>query len=150
MGHIATTTDSWTADNTKGSFLGVTAHWIEIKDDTWKMRSSVIGFKALSGSHSGDNLGRQFVGILKRAGIVTPNGHKVRSLFFLNHRRLFFFSAQHYHGRQCECKRRALPNSRTPSQQDTGGKRVVSRSKSTRVSVLSLVLFVLSDLISDV
>ena len=51
------TQDRWSADTIKMSFLGMTAHWIEVKEGKWEMRAGVIGFKALSGAHSGDNLG---------------------------------------------------------------------------------------------
>jgi hypothetical protein len=37
-------------------FLGMTAHWIEVKEKKWKIRAEVIGFKAISGTHSGENL----------------------------------------------------------------------------------------------
>ena len=30
-------------DTTKAAFLGVTAHWIEVKRESWVMRSEVIG-----------------------------------------------------------------------------------------------------------
>ena len=42
---------------TKVAFLGVTAHWIEIEADKWKLQAEVIGFQSLSGDHSGENLG---------------------------------------------------------------------------------------------
>ena len=76
-------TDSWTADNLKASFLGITAHWIEVKDDRWKLHSAVIVFKGLSGAHTGKNLGIQFTRALKWVGILTANGHKVRSYSIL-------------------------------------------------------------------
>jgi len=61
------TADGWTADNTKASFLGVTAHWIDVKEGKWSLRSEVIGFKGVSGEHSGGaNLGR---GLCDRVGI---------------------------------------------------------------------------------
>jgi hypothetical protein len=78
-GKVSTTCDGWTADNTKGSFLGMTAHWIEVKDETWKLRSEVVGFQPISGKHSGDNLGRYFVGLCDRVGIMSKNESKVRS-----------------------------------------------------------------------
>ncbi|KAM6489939.1 hypothetical protein JOM56_014518, partial [Amanita muscaria] len=68
-GKVSTTFDTWTADNTKGSFLGMTAHWIKVtkKEDPkvpamewkeeWKLRSEVIVFRGIVGDHSGDNLG---------------------------------------------------------------------------------------------
>jgi hypothetical protein len=61
-------------------FLGMTAHWIEVKDSKWKMRAEVIGFKALSGTHSGENLGRYAVGLLDRVGIMDDKTSKVSCL----------------------------------------------------------------------
>ena len=58
--------DMWTVDTMKAAFLGVTAHWIEVKqgrEETWTMRSEVIGFQTVSGDHSGKNLGHYFVGV---------------------------------------------------------------------------------------
>ena len=57
-------------------FQGVTAHWIEVKGGKWKMRAAVIGFKALSGAHNGENLGRYTVGLLDRVGIMDKKGSK--------------------------------------------------------------------------
>lgn len=54
----------------------MTAHWIEVKNGKWKMRAAVIGFKALSGTHDGDNLGRYVVGLLDRVGIMDKKGTK--------------------------------------------------------------------------
>ena len=58
-------------------FQGVTAHWIEVKEGKWKMRNAVIGFKALSGAHDGENLGRYTVGLLERVGIMDKKRSKV-------------------------------------------------------------------------
>ena len=63
------------------AFQGMTAHWIEVKEGKWKMRAAVIGFKALSGAHSGENLGRYAVGLLDRVGIMDKKSSKVRQLF---------------------------------------------------------------------
>jgi hypothetical protein len=41
---ILSTADGWTTDNMKGVFLGMTAHWIEVKDNKWKLCSEVVGF----------------------------------------------------------------------------------------------------------
>jgi hypothetical protein len=47
----------------------MTAHWIEVsKEGKWKMKAVVIGFKALSGGHNRENLGRYSVGLLDRVG----------------------------------------------------------------------------------
>jgi hypothetical protein len=54
----------------------MTAHWIEVKDQKWKMRAEVIAFKALSGAHSGENLGRYAVGLLDRVGIMDQKRSK--------------------------------------------------------------------------
>jgi hypothetical protein len=61
-------------------FLGVTAHWIEGKEGKWKMRASVVGFRALSGAHDGKNLGRYLVGVLDRVGILSKTASKVRNI----------------------------------------------------------------------
>ena len=37
----------------------------------------MIGFKGLSGEHSGGNLGRYFIGLCERVGIITQTGSKV-------------------------------------------------------------------------
>jgi hypothetical protein len=36
-GKVSMTADGWSADNTKASFLGVTAHWIEVKGEKWML-----------------------------------------------------------------------------------------------------------------
>jgi hypothetical protein len=61
-------------------FLGMTAHWIQVLDKKWKLRAEVIGFKALSGAHSGENLGRYAVGLLDRVGIMDQKQSKVMCL----------------------------------------------------------------------
>ena len=68
--------DGWLADMTKMGFLGMTAHWIEVKDNKWKLRAEVVGFKALSGAHSEENLGRYAVGLMDRVGIMDKNQSK--------------------------------------------------------------------------
>jgi hypothetical protein len=77
-GKVSMTSDGWTADNTKGSYLGLTAHWIEVKEGAWKLRSEVVGFQPISGDHSGGNLGRYFVALCDRVGIMSGNESKVR------------------------------------------------------------------------
>ena len=54
----------------------MTAHWIEVKEKIWKMRAEVIGFKVLSGTHSGENLGHYTVGLLDRVGIISQKQSK--------------------------------------------------------------------------
>ena len=67
--------------------MGVTAHWIEVDNGQWKLRSEVVGFKGLSGNHSGANLGRYLIGLYERVGIITKSGSKVNlccSYLFIN------------------------------------------------------------------
>jgi hypothetical protein len=75
-GKISITQDGWSADTTKMGFQGMTAHWIEVKVGKWTMRAELIGFRVLSGTHSGENLGRYSVGLLDRVGIMDKNGSK--------------------------------------------------------------------------
>ena len=75
-GKVLVTADGWSADTTKAGFLGMTAHWIEVKDEKWKMRAEVIAFKAVSGAHSGENLGRYTMGLLNCVGIMDKKRSK--------------------------------------------------------------------------
>ena len=70
----------WSVDTTKTAFLGVTAHWIEVKlepKEIWTMHLEIIGFQMVSGDHSGKNLGRNFVGVCDRIGITNKDRSKV-------------------------------------------------------------------------
>ena len=51
------TADVWTAESMKVGFLGVMVHWIGVKDKIWTLKSAVIGLRAISGTHAGDNMG---------------------------------------------------------------------------------------------
>ena len=61
----------------------MTAHWIEVKEERWKLRAEVIGFRGLSGAHSRENLRRYAVGLLDRVGIMDKDQSKVRTLLIL-------------------------------------------------------------------
>ena len=74
--------DGWSADNTKMGFLGMTAHWIQVQQGKWKLKARVIEFKALSGAHSGENLGRYAVGLLDHVGIMDKTGLKASRLVY--------------------------------------------------------------------
>jgi hypothetical protein len=81
-------------------FLGMTAHWIEVKGNEWKLRTEVIGFKALSGAHTGENLGRYAVGLLDRVGIMDQERSKVRHVLTscsINLTPIFNFSSIRQH-----------------------------------------------------
>jgi len=79
-GKIATTSDGWMADNTKGAFPGMTTHWIKVKDDKWKLRVEVVGFQPILGEHSGENLGKYFVGLCDHIGIMNKGSSKVHPI----------------------------------------------------------------------
>lgn len=76
---VSTTADTWTADNTKQGYLGLTAHWIDVDQacGKWALRGEVVGFRLIHGDHSGRNLGRYFVGLCDRAGIMSRSHSKV-------------------------------------------------------------------------
>ncbi len=59
--------------------MGVTAHWIEVNAESskWELTSEVIAFRAVLGAHDGSNLGRYFIGLCERAGIITKTECKV-------------------------------------------------------------------------
>jgi hypothetical protein len=55
----------------------MTAHWIDVKNEKWKLRAEVVGFRPVAGEHSGENLGRHFVGLCERVGILDKDQSKV-------------------------------------------------------------------------
>ena len=76
-GCVSCMADCWTADNTRGLFLGVTTHWIEVNGKKWEMKAHMIGFRAISGAHTGWNLGCYLVGTWDCVGICSKEGSKV-------------------------------------------------------------------------
>jgi hypothetical protein len=59
------TFDSWTS-KTLVAYLAVTAHWI---DGEWDLRSELLAFLELEGSHSGENLAQELYSVLSEVGI---------------------------------------------------------------------------------
>ena len=78
-GQVSTTTDLWSIDQTKLSFMGITAHWIKVNNESgkWELMSEVIAFCTVFGPHDGSNLSRYFIGLCERAGIITKTESKV-------------------------------------------------------------------------
>ena len=74
------TADCWSVGTTKAGFLGATGHWVDVKDRKWMLRSEVVGFRGISGDHSGGNLGRYFLGMCERIGIIDKGISKVRHI----------------------------------------------------------------------
>ncbi|KAG6855431.1 hypothetical protein H0H87_002998 [Tephrocybe sp. NHM501043] len=80
-GKICAMADGWSADTTKAPFLGMTIHFVEVdKTGSWKLAAEVVGFKLLSGAHSGDNLGQYFVGLCERVRIIGPRYSKLGTM----------------------------------------------------------------------
>jgi len=82
MGKISFTMDAWTDFNMK-SYMAVTAHWLqkaslqpsESLQPKLTLRSDLIGFIHIPGSHSGVRLAEIFVHVLDR--IKLGNSKKV-------------------------------------------------------------------------
>lgn len=78
------------------------AHWIEVKEGMWKLRSEVVGFKPISGDHSGWNLGCYIVGLCECVRICTQDVSKViyYSLFNKIYLLFIFYLAWHNYTQQ--------------------------------------------------
>jgi len=76
-GKVSITFDGWLVDTMKAVFQGMTAHWIEVKKEKWKMQAAVIGFNALSGNYDGENLRKYTVELFDCVKIVHKHGTKV-------------------------------------------------------------------------
>jgi len=74
---ISFTMDLWSDHNLR-VFMGVTAHWIELTkiqtstgiDYTLKLRSDLVGFYNVPGSHTSDHLAAAFLHVLDRIEIT--------------------------------------------------------------------------------
>jgi hypothetical protein len=78
MGKISFTMDMWTDDYNKKAYMAVTAHWLEkITLQTSRrlhskicMRTDLIGFLHVPGSHTGEHLAKAFLVIIGRFKIA--------------------------------------------------------------------------------
>jgi hypothetical protein len=79
-GKISFTADIW-SNQSRHSFLAVTAHWVERDEPTrhLKLRAALIAFHRLRGSHTGQRLARIALNILDRVGVTD----KVCGLYFI-------------------------------------------------------------------
>ena len=75
-------TDAWSTANLT-SFLGVTAHYIVRKEGSEHLvlRSGLLAFRHIQGSHTGENLAGILFGIIREMGIVNHISH-----IFLTHK----------------------------------------------------------------
>lgn len=78
MGKISFTMDVWTDLDMKG-YMAVTAHWLQKASlqhsENLTLRSDLIGFVHIPGSHTGEHLAEVFLFILDR--IKLGNSKKV-------------------------------------------------------------------------
>lgn len=89
IGLIATCGDMWSAPHNKMPYFGAMAAYILIelrkkKRPTWRLKTTILGFRSVEGAHDGDNLGRYFFGMCRRVGIINVEKKvsKVRILQF--------------------------------------------------------------------
>lgn len=64
-GRISFTFDGWTS-STMTAYLAVTVHWITTN---WILRSELLSFSELEGSHSGENQAELLYRLVKKTGI---------------------------------------------------------------------------------
>jgi hypothetical protein len=72
MGKISFTTDVWTDLDMKG-YMAVTAHWLQkasLQQSNLTLRSDLIGFVHVPGSHTGERLAEVFLFILDRIKLI--------------------------------------------------------------------------------
>lgn len=62
----------WSKGSLAG-FMAITAHYLLEIDKTWQMRSRIVGFRHVPGSHAGECMAKHFETIVKDLGIM----HKV-------------------------------------------------------------------------
>src|SRR5271163_362395 len=86
-GRISFTTDSWTSPN-MNAFVSLTGHVVL---DDWTLFSTLIDFREIDGSHSGENMAEVIYTMLNDLGIVnkvvfnegfSQNYYMKRSLIF--------------------------------------------------------------------
>ena len=99
-GMVSTTANSWSVDMTHASFLGVTAHWMEVMNWQWKLQSEVFGFHGVSGEHSGENLGWYFMGVCERVRVMNAKQSKVIQLDYIYLIVFWLVIAPHSHTQQ--------------------------------------------------
>jgi len=73
LGHVSFTSDIWSQQNLK-SYMAVTAHYAaKSPSGHLVLKSQLIAFRHLHGSHTGINIGKVFVQIIKEIGCL----HKI-------------------------------------------------------------------------
>jgi len=74
LGRVSLTSDLW-SDPNQWSFMAVPAHWMaKGRTNQLELRSALVAFREVDGSHTGDNLGQVLFDIIQDIRIT----HKVR------------------------------------------------------------------------
>jgi hypothetical protein len=58
-GRVSLTFDGWTS-KIMTAYLAVMAHWLT---EDWQLRSELLAFSELGGSHSGENIGQELYNV---------------------------------------------------------------------------------------
>jgi len=67
---VSLTLDMW-SDFNRNSFMAVTAHWMaKGRTNQLELRSALVAFREVDGSHTGDNLGEVLFEIIQDIGIA--------------------------------------------------------------------------------
>jgi hypothetical protein len=89
MGKVSFTMDIWT-DFDQKPYMAITAHWLEQASlqmsgrlqQKINLRTDLIGFMHIPGSHTGERLAEVFLWVLKRFKFI-KNGNKVSNFNFI-------------------------------------------------------------------
>lgn len=109
IGLIATCGNLWSADNNKVPYFGTTAAYILLvkqkgERPRWVLKNTILGFRAVEGAHDGDNLGRYFFGLCRRAGIINVEkkiSKVCQTCVSISRPAKFYSSAWTFYVRQC-------------------------------------------------
>jgi len=74
-GRVSSTIDCWSS-GPMDSYIGITGHYITTDAEGWHLEEELLGFKALHGPHSGENLAEYAVEVFVELGVI----HKVSEL----------------------------------------------------------------------
>lgn len=69
LGLVSMTTDIWTDQNMR-AWMAVTGHWIQERSGAFELRSDMIAFKYLPGTHTGEVIGNTLVKVAERVNII--------------------------------------------------------------------------------
>jgi hypothetical protein len=85
VGKVSFTSDLW-SDRQRRSYMCITAHWIarSKRSHSLELKSALIAFHHVSGTHDGVNLARTMLKLLDRAGIASKVCHLILIFKYVN------------------------------------------------------------------